>query len=1138
MKELKTFDGFLNADDEPNAVKLNEYVRLVNMRFATTDDGTTSRLESVRSNAELPNSALANSGINTCTGAVADDATGSIVFFVHNSIFAHRIFLYHRPTQTFWTVLAGSDLAFSRDTYVHSDIIGGILYWANNDNEPRRINLSAAIAFNHSGGSPFPIDWAYTTLSDTKEYSLIRRPPALTVSLTKATDSAYVNNFIQNESFQFCLQYLYYDGEASVLSPLSRASKLNAAGETFNKMVLTVNTGEKVPDCAQVLRLVVRKTANGKETYNVVHEWDKKTVLGAAQIAAHQGGQSLTFDYYGDVNGETIAPATAARYFEAIPLKSGAQEAAENRLFLADNTEGYKNPPPTTLALTTSTVSGGMTGLTKPLIAVNIKRVRVATNFPITYAGFAYSAWVVYLTEILPVGYYAVTSTQQTNTSEPFSIPGLPTAPSTVALTGLRFLGPTVQDVVNSVSTPAYNSATGNNGTPTTQFTQTANNCAITGISTTTYNSFKSFSLYQACVQFYDRAMRPVGGGVTTDGLKIAIPARNFAFTNGIGAINWSFPTTTPATEIPPEAAYYTVGLSKNLRTRYFTQHYNGTENKYAILDSNGDYSYPSSTFGQNVVGIAFNVDSLLRNAMGYQYEDGDMALLVDNAGNNYTLAVLGRDPKGRVIIAPKDLGDLSTKQWIIELYRPYHPADHEPFYEMGEIYPVNSPGTAGRTYSATFGSFAPDAFCLTRNFGATTYFAEAMCPNDKYYQRWDSDHGRLLLSVDSKPVRKVTSLKFSNVFVPGTHTNGLSNFETLNEEILPLEMGILRRLQITSKAQSEGSVMLAIGEKETASVYLGQTQVTNADTTSYFIKSNGVIGQINVLKGGYGTRHPESVVEHRGNVFWYDAASGCFVGYSQNGTDDMVAGAFKLSRFAKGFSDKYNSLTNEDFLSLGSRPFIPAGADGFHGEILFSLPKLGNPPKGSLVDYPSVPYPYDMLDYAAKTAVFKRGASRWQGEYSFAAEMMVSLGSELYAFKGGKIYKQNVAGSYCNFFGVQYKAQVMFAAGEGNQIKRYTTLQVEASQAPEWTHFRSEVPYPQSSELQASDYLLREGVYTAAILRDRLSPNATGNYDQKLFSGEAMRNKAMLVMLQFNPTTTLCWLRLVQVGYNPSKIQ
>ena len=69
-----------------------------------------------------------------------------------------------------------------------------------------------------------------------------------------------------------------------------------------------------------------------------------------------------------------------------------------------------------------------------------------------------------------------------------------------------------------------------------------------------------------------------------------------------------------------------------------------------------------------------------------------------------------------------------------------------------------------------------------------------------------------------------------------GTLFNGLSTFNSLDEETLPQEMGSIQKLLFTSKTESVGNVMLAIGASETSSVYVGESQLNTAETQPWLL--------------------------------------------------------------------------------------------------------------------------------------------------------------------------------------------------------------------------------------------------------------------------------------------------------------
>jgi len=110
--------------------------------------------------------------------------------------------------------------------------------------------------------------------------------------------------------------------------------------------------------------------------------------------------------------------------------------------------------------------------------------------------------------------------------------------------------------------------------------------------------------------------------------------------------------------------------------------------------------------------------------------------------------------------------------------------------------------------------------------------------------------------------VNKSNFVQWSNTRIQGAVTNGFSTFDALDERSLPEGLEQINKLQVANKITEEGNIMLAIGIKETASLYLGEVQVVGASQNAFLASSPNVIGTVNLLRGSYGTINPESVVE------------------------------------------------------------------------------------------------------------------------------------------------------------------------------------------------------------------------------------------------------------------------------------
>jgi len=407
---------------------------------------------------------------------------------------------------------------------------------------------------------------------------------------------------------------------------------------------------------------------------------------------------------------------------------------------------------------------------------------------------------------------------------------------------------------------------------------------------------------------------------LSEDGLKIVIPPRDYSDVSPISNIRWTLSEVPLLNEIPEYAYFYAPLLSKSLTTSYFIQA-RTSELKYVIQAADGTFTY-SDTYDESRYGIAVNVQLLSGYGIGYSYTDGDLAFLyVQSDATTYSTRVIGQDGY-YVIMQLLDLASLVGKLAVYELYTPIRASAEEVLWEQAQVYPILDPTTSARRYSTLTGLFQPDIYVLERGTSPSQYLAEAMSPNDKYYQQWNTNAGFPSFYDNIGQQLLSNQVAYSNVIIDNTRTNGLSSFDALNVADIPIECGAVQKLQVTSKVNNEsGIVMLAICTMETASLYIGEVQLVGQNSNAFLAQAPNVIGTINILKGSRGTTHPESVSEYRGNVFWWDDGNARLVQYGTNGLFDISN--YKMTRFWNLFTAMFKSMTTEQIEALGSRPFV-----------------------------------------------------------------------------------------------------------------------------------------------------------------------------------------------------------------------
>lgn len=1153
-------------------------------------------------------------------GTIEDTENNRICYFNFDSVAGEdKIVCLYTDTNTSYDVLLSSDviggLNFDKDSLIHSaHISNGILSWVDGrNNQPRKINIESGIVANSptfvTDAHPyiFPINFS--------EITLIKPPPIFTPNFAKGTDTSFLGNFIANESFQFAFQYQYYDNETTVIGAYSQSTKLNNPTlDTFNRVVVTMDFNEVIPDTVGIVSLVVRFSESNDAF--IVNKWDKRNSVDLALINGHNISIApLTYNFYNERTGDFIAQGDVLRPFDSVPVYSQTHEVAKQRYFLANNIDGYDTPQYSSMTLGVGSYTYPANSIKRTqLILIRHAGVKIRWRPVIpSFDFYGYTGYYVYLAWATQPGYYLINGYEATQYTVGF--PSV-TSPTTTTFSSLTFRGATYQQVIQN-TTPATYTANVQQ-----KFIQPYN-IPITGITLNYYNVFPQISNYKAGVVFYDFAMRKCGvvgvgqaelsdtrtvsyfhvplsseygfnvgataidlqvgqlftisgldagngtytvsnllfvsgdiivivnGTITsfttgsatitwTQDSAITTPQRDYNYTSGIDSFIWHLNNDNRLAEIPDWAYYYAPVLTKNLTKRFFISSYTPSA-IYATKDTEGVYVYTSQLFIQQAVAIAINTSALNQSGLGYVFTEGDICILTRNDNSYWVLPVIGQDAN-YILLKCQNIGDFTNHTFVYEIYNTYKTSEQEPFYEMGDVYRIDQPTTSFRKYSNLFGYFNADSYVLTRSFApSATYLAGAMSPNDLYYKNWYTDGGKVNIVTKLGQADNNTEVVWSDTYISGTQINGSSTFRIGAQTFVSDDCGSITKIQNTSKVQDQGDVMLALCAVETNSMYLGETQITDSTGgVKFFSSGTGVIGTINILKGNYGCISPESVVQYRGNVYFFDASNGRWVQYSSNGLDAISS--LKMVRFWKNWSYKYLSMTKAEIEAFGNRPYVFATVDAGHDELLISIPKLSDtPPKGFLPDYPGMIYPFDILDYQGKTIVYKLGAGavvtpHWQGSYKYNTEYFATIQNRLFTFKDGSAWEQNQANQN-QFFNSQFTSKIMFTSNILPQVpKVYDNFLSESNLVPNFVYFYNEYPYLQSSDLEAISFSDLEGIWYASILRNKIVPTATGDVYTGLLTAEVMRNTNMYVLVEYSPTTSPLQLRLLQIGMSISK--
>lgn len=333
--EKRLFTGGMDQDNEQRLVESTSYRYALNVRALSSEDDNIGAIELVKGNT-LVQFALPI-GVNRVIGSYDYKAYNKCYYFIYNSFLNHSILEYTPSSNTIKTVLTNSVLNFNTDylitgiNVVELDSDNHLLYWTDDYNEPRKINIEKGIL--HSLGdyvngyaNPFLESFIFR----------VKDPPSCQPECVYGNDSTKNINLLDNKLFQFKTAFIYDDFEKSATSPISKipfpslVCGNNPIPYFNNKIDVTFDTGSTI-----VKKIIVYGREGNTGDFFKIDELDKEK-LSIASNAAY------TFSFYNDKVYNTEDINFSIKLFDNVPLKSKAQEIIEGSRIVDGNIlEGY-----------------------------------------------------------------------------------------------------------------------------------------------------------------------------------------------------------------------------------------------------------------------------------------------------------------------------------------------------------------------------------------------------------------------------------------------------------------------------------------------------------------------------------------------------------------------------------------------------------------------------------------------------------------------------------------------------------------------------------------------------------------------------------------------------------------------------
>ena len=348
------------SDKDERLLKVGDMIEAQNITVTQRGEGT----ESVIKTFKGIETAVAIDGdrpietASTIIGKAEDPQRDFIYFFVADDVGNDdRIIQYNPSTNEYRIIFEGSFLAFDHTGFVKADVLnkdfqrdGGlqtVLYFTDNVNPPRKINIDRAINGDYLGLSDDELEIA---LGAMRAASTV--PPTFEFS----TDTNISTNNFKKEVFQFATQIVYKDGEVSALSPYSKLAisqavvfggieDANMGGQVVSQNLCLVrhNVDLEHPDLKKV-RLLAR--SGNDNNFFIIDEFDPnedvKRDVYSNNVLVYDSS-SAEYRFYNDILGSLVSSVEANKLFDAVPFKAEGQSITGSRLMYSNYQEGRAN---------------------------------------------------------------------------------------------------------------------------------------------------------------------------------------------------------------------------------------------------------------------------------------------------------------------------------------------------------------------------------------------------------------------------------------------------------------------------------------------------------------------------------------------------------------------------------------------------------------------------------------------------------------------------------------------------------------------------------------------------------------------------------------------------------------------------
>jgi hypothetical protein len=666
-------------------------------------------------------------------------------------------------------------------------------------------------------------------------------------------------------------------------------------------------------------------------------------------------------------------------------------------------------------------------------------------------------------------------------------------------------------------------------------------------IAGTQINSYKSGSRHALGIVYYDYAGRY--GKVNADSsTEVYVPFATEDDVIGSSVIRLTIGHTPPVW-----ATHYQIVYAGNSQTNRFIHTRIGTvtaqtNNRWKI-NVNPIIRYNEGYNNVPILSYSFTKGDRIRGVWkttptGIQvFDDFIEYEVLGFDESTYEITVSG-DSTGAMIL---------TSGNMVEIFTPKKSVEQRFFYETGDVFKIVGGYHQGNLQNQTASQPAildvnsGDVWVRPRkynyvvgySFGSSDIIIEDFSYSDFYTSNYWNRGRANNIDRSFGRVKRPTTAYYTEVFIPETQVNGLSNIFPESFRTYDIRYGDVLRLY------SLGDRVVVFQNFRVGQVLVNKEVLydSTGGQSGAVERLNQVLSQISYFGGEYGITNPESMAIYGKSIYFVDSNRGAVLRIGGDGitrissSEQAQVDSYKMNTY---FVPRLNKLKTGGFCrgvyNRDNEEYILCFSDyeTFTQTVVVRPETRPLParvvPRGVTPSTESVVTTF-VNNGGGETISFSEAKNRWVTFYSWVAEWANEAGTGYVSWQNGRLYLHNASQQRNVFRGNPSYSQVTVAFNaQPTDIKFFINQIQEATSV--WRNERIYNQFGQESNLIEMDFDEFEGVYKATYMRDANTPNV----DFPLINGDSLRCHSLICEL-VNELETEAKLFAVSCRYANSEL-